>query len=493
MTSARMTSPSALVTLTTTGEEEEEMLLLLNATGDEVFTTLNPLIPQGATIIHNREVWTASAIQRVATLAVLMVLSLAGNVMVIVVLGCSSLRCPTSRVNIFIINLAIGDLAVCLITMSGEILFEVFGEWVLGAAACKLLVYSEIVTLSSTTFLLMVMSWDRYQAICRPLDFTSSGRRARWLIGLAWLAAFLMAIPHLFIFVQVQEGYHPDGSAVYACQSRGYSHEWQRKAMFTWLTFYILLLPSVLITFCYVSIVRVVFRQSATEQRLQMADGYTVLRKTTPSSKSLSRAKIKTVKMTFSIILTFVACWTPYFLVHNIRIWSDYQYDIPQPVIVFSETIALVNSVINPVLYGCFNLRFKQRLKDVCWKTNPGQANMYVNSTYHYSASRRGSSALVHYSSSRSRVTLSMPQLRLHASPVHRGPRSSSQRHQPPATSASLSTATTSTSCLSLTKDRVVGPARHDDACERSARPRHQYPASLSCHHHHAASTPALY
>ncbi|XP_037784708.1 cardioacceleratory peptide receptor-like, partial [Penaeus monodon] len=187
--------------------------------------------------------------------------------------------------------------------MTGEILFEVFGEWVLGGIACKVVTYSEIVSLSSTTFLLMVMSWDRYVAICRPLDFTISARRARSLIFGAWFLAFVMAIPHLFIFVQVLEGYHPDGAPVYACLSRGYSQEWQRKLMFTWLTFYILLLPSMVITYCYVSIVRVVFSQSK-DQQLELSDGYAVLRRSMPNSKSLSRAKIKTVKMTFCIILT---------------------------------------------------------------------------------------------------------------------------------------------------------------------------------------------
>ncbi|ROT74593.1 putative cardioacceleratory peptide receptor-like [Penaeus vannamei] len=328
------------------------------------------------------EIWTPAVIQRVVTLAILMLLSLLGNTIVIVVLTCSRTRCAASRVNVFIIHLAIGDLAVCLITMTGEILFEVFGEWVLGGIACKVVIYSEIVSLSSTTFLLMVMSWDRYVAICRPLDFTISARRARSLIFGAWFLAFVMAIPHLFIFVQVLEGYHPDGAPVYACLSRGYSQEWQRKLMFTWLTFYILLLPSMVITYCYVSIVRVVFSQSK-DQQLELSDGYAVLRRSMPNSKSLSRAKIKTVKMTFCIILTFVACWTPYFVVHNIRIWSDYRYKISQPVIVFAETMALVNSVLNPILYGCFNLRMKQGLKDVCCRGSSMERNVCINSAFH--------------------------------------------------------------------------------------------------------------
>nr|XP_027215273.1 vasopressin V1b receptor-like [Penaeus vannamei] len=117
--------------------------------------------------------------------------------------------------------------------------------------------------------------------------------------------------------------------------------------------------------------------------KLKHGNGYAVLRRSMPNSKSLSRAKIKTVKMTFCIILTFVACWTPYFVVHNIRIWSDYRYKISQPVIVFAETMALVNSVLNPILYGCFNLRMKQGLKDVCCRGSSMERNVCINSAFH--------------------------------------------------------------------------------------------------------------
>ncbi len=51
---------------------------------------------------------------------------------------------------------------VCLFTMTTEILFVAFGEWILGALACKLIVYGQIVTLASATFLLTGMAIDRY-------------------------------------------------------------------------------------------------------------------------------------------------------------------------------------------------------------------------------------------------------------------------------------------------------------------------------------------
>ena len=66
-------------------------------------------------------VWTSDVIQRVVTLSLLMFATLLGNTIIIVVLTCSKYRKVNSRVNIFIINLAVGDLTVCCVTMTTEV------------------------------------------------------------------------------------------------------------------------------------------------------------------------------------------------------------------------------------------------------------------------------------------------------------------------------------------------------------------------------------
>jgi len=111
-------------------------------------------------------IWTPDVIFRVTTISLVMLLTLVGNIALICVIAChKSLR--RKRVGVFLLNLAVADLMVCFVTMTTEILFVAFGQWVLGAVACKVVVYGQIVTLASTTFLLTAMSIDRYQV--RPL------------------------------------------------------------------------------------------------------------------------------------------------------------------------------------------------------------------------------------------------------------------------------------------------------------------------------------
>ncbi|GIY20184.1 g_PROTEIN_RECEP_F1_2 domain-containing protein [Caerostris darwini] len=81
-------------------------------------------IYHNVTIYPEGAVWNAELIQRVVTLAIIMTATLVGNTIIVLVLSRSRYRKRSSRVNIFILNLAIGDLAVCLITMTSELLFE---------------------------------------------------------------------------------------------------------------------------------------------------------------------------------------------------------------------------------------------------------------------------------------------------------------------------------------------------------------------------------
>jgi len=105
----------------------------------------------GLPLLTYDDAWTPEVTQRVSTLVFLMIVTLVGNVAVVVRWATrrrrrSRDRCRRpSRVDVFILNLAVGDLTVCCFTMTTEVLFVVFEEgWVLGPIACKVLLYVQV-------------------------------------------------------------------------------------------------------------------------------------------------------------------------------------------------------------------------------------------------------------------------------------------------------------------------------------------------------------
>ena len=55
-------------------------------------------------------------------------------------------------------------------------------------------------------------------------------------------------------------------------------------------------------------------------------------------------------KMTVFVISAFAACWTPYFVISMIRIYSGYHFKLKWP-LVLAELLGLLHSAINPVVY----------------------------------------------------------------------------------------------------------------------------------------------
>lgn len=105
--------------------------------------------------------WPNDKIVRILILLSIMCLTFIGNVYILFELLCRRHRHRT-RLHIFIVNLAIGDLTIFFCTMTSELFILIFDHrWILGNFACKLTLYLQVVTLASTTFINVAMTYDR--------------------------------------------------------------------------------------------------------------------------------------------------------------------------------------------------------------------------------------------------------------------------------------------------------------------------------------------
>jgi len=75
-------------------------------------------------------------------------------------------------------------------------------------------------------------------------------------------------------------------------------------------------------------------------------------------------SKRTVVKMTMLVVVGFVLCWTPYFVVSLIRIYSDYRIQL-NDALSLSEIMALGHSAVNPLLYMIYSRR---AVGTFCWQ-----------------------------------------------------------------------------------------------------------------------------
>lgn len=74
----------------------------------------------------------------------------------------------------------------------------------------------------------------------------------------------------------------------------------------------------------------------------------------------LGRAKRRTLKMTITIVIVFIVCWTPFYVM-SIWYWLDHEtaLKVDQRIQKGLFLFACTNSCMNPIVYGAYNIRRK--------------------------------------------------------------------------------------------------------------------------------------
>lgn len=130
--------------------------------------------------------------------SIVFVTSLFGNGLVCFVVH-SSPRMKTVT-NYFIENLAIGDILMTLFCVPFSFVsMLILRYWPFGAVMCKVVNYSQTVSVLVSAYTLLAISIDRYIVIMHPLKPRLGKTSAKVVVALVWLGAFATAAPILIV------------------------------------------------------------------------------------------------------------------------------------------------------------------------------------------------------------------------------------------------------------------------------------------------------
>ncbi|NWU62830.1 V1BR protein, partial [Pterocles burchelli] len=342
------------------------------------------------TLLHTRDEELAKA--EVGVLATILAVATTGNVGVL--LAMYRLRKKMSRMHLFILHLGLTDLGVALFQVLPQMIWEVTYRFLGPDLLCRAIKYLQVLSMFASTYMLIVMTLDRYVAVCHPLrTLQQPSRQAYMMIGATWLLSSLLSLPQIFIFSlrEVRQG-----SGVLDCWA-DFRYPWGARAYITWTTLCIFILPVGILTVCYSLICYEICKnlKGKTQSGAPGTGSVTAAAPPAPGSsekggqcpsgqpsrvssvRTISRAKIRTVKMTFVIVVAYVACWAPFFSMQMWSVWDEDAPDDESSNVAFTITMLLasLSSCCNPWIYMFFSghlLQDAARCLACCGGPRPG-------------------------------------------------------------------------------------------------------------------------
>ncbi|XP_036387037.1 vasopressin V2 receptor [Megalops cyprinoides] len=259
-------------------------------------------------------------------------------------------RKQLSRMRVFVFHLCLADLVVAFFQVCPQLMWDITDRFLGPDLVCRLVKYLQVVGMFASTYMIVVMTIDRYQAICNPMVTFQKGR-ARWNVPvcIAWAISLIGGLPQIFIFSRVQVA-----PGVFDCWAQ-FIQPWGLRTYVTWTTLVIFVVPVFTVIVCQVRICRAVQINLYIKTH---QEGESAVANPLPSRASsvagVSKARIKTVKMTVVIVLAYIICWAPFF---TVQLWSVWDVNAPTETATFTilMLLASLNSCANPCIYLLFS------------------------------------------------------------------------------------------------------------------------------------------
>ncbi|XP_036965657.1 trace amine-associated receptor 1-like [Acanthopagrus latus] len=248
--------------------------------------------------------------------------------------------------NFLLLSLAVSDFLVGLLLMPVEILL-IGGCWFWGSFICGLFYYATFLLTSASVGNMVLISVDRYVAICDPLCYLSkvTQRRVRICISLCWACSALYNGLILMDYLKQPERYNSCyGECIVVVDSTTRAVD----VMFTFVG------PIVVIVVLYMRVFVV-----AVSQARAMRSHIAAVNLQGSVSAPAKKSEMKAARTLGVVVVVFLICFCPYF-------YQSIAGQDMSPSVAFQMYgvwLLYCNSCLNPVVYAFFYPWFRKSIK----------------------------------------------------------------------------------------------------------------------------------
>ncbi|XP_036396914.1 cholecystokinin receptor [Megalops cyprinoides] len=378
---------------------------LMNSTANTTMEVINITTCGNASIIPKLQPARQKEMDSVRILlySLIFLLSVFGNLLIIVVLTVNKrMRTVT---NSFLLSLAVSDLMMAIFCMPFTLIPNLLGDFIFGAAMCKIVAYFMGISVSISTFSLVAIAIERYSAICNPLKSRAWQTRshAYRVITAIWIMSLLLMTPYPIFSVLVAFN-KPNRATRHMCRL-DWPVSWVEQSWYILLLSVLFFIPGVVMIIAYGLISRELYRgiQFELDQKKEasgLKNGMTTTQPSTtddgdgcyvqvprrpdavemstltPSgaaradrprsntSEAKLMAKKRVIRMLIVIVAMFFVCWMP---LYSVNTWKAFDLQSAQRAlsgapISFIHLLCYTSACVNPVIYCFMNKRFRKAL-----------------------------------------------------------------------------------------------------------------------------------
>ncbi|KAM7365513.1 hypothetical protein PAMP_016433 [Pampus punctatissimus] len=318
---------------------DEDYLYLLN---DTVYNNQTPYVVNPKTLqCELKPLDPSGAVALSAVLIIIFILAIPGNLLVGWVIGTSRQSLTPSDVYLLHLTIADGLMALTLPFWSVALVYG----WIFEDFMCKFLNLVIEANFYTSILFLACISIDRYLVIVRASETLKSRQRmCSWVLCAAvWALGVALSLPALFNDatklnetgkVICIETFDLGKASSWRIATRGFRH------------IFGFLLPLSVMIFCY----------SITIARLLRTRGF---------------QKHRAMRVIIVVVIAFLVCWTPYHLTMMVDTLLRADLILPDCAVrssvsvalVITNSLALLHSCINPVLYAFVGEKFRKNMQ----------------------------------------------------------------------------------------------------------------------------------
>uniref|UniRef100_A0A158P738 G_PROTEIN_RECEP_F1_2 domain-containing protein n=1 Tax=Angiostrongylus cantonensis TaxID=6313 RepID=A0A158P738_ANGCA len=274
------------------------------------------------------------------------------------------LRKRSSVANVFLVNLAVSDLLLCITAVPITPVLAFMKRWVFGLVLCKIVPSCQAISVLISSWCLCYIAIDRHRSIVTPLKEPWKLHHAQSVLIATWLAAVFASSP--LYFSQSLKTLTMTNITLCGefCGEFNWAQEDHTKLLYGISLLVVqFVIPAVIMSLCYWNILQKVRADWIVDEGSML---------TAAQQAQTAVRKRRVMYVLILMVVVFMTSWLPLSAVNLIK-------DLEIPLILEQmyfkllnvHAIAMTSVVWNPLLYFWMSKRHRRALKDdMTWLTN---------------------------------------------------------------------------------------------------------------------------